>query len=239
MAKANRETLKGYFGDGKMPTGSQFGDLVDSMLNIVDDGMNRTEGNGLQLSPLEEKGPVLEFYSDILDDKPLWEIRIDRKKEVLELAKGGEEKSVLTLYPGGKMVLDGDVEVLGTVAATSFNGNYKCGEVAADGGWHDITDDEGEYLSGCRAYRVVAGCGLKGKGKYALAEVTAMHCYGRHKKLYYRQSWFGMHFNRLRFRWRQEGKNWRLQLRSRCNYGEETKVRFRITELWQDYYMEK
>lgn len=237
MAKANRETLKGYFSNGKMPTGSQFGDLVDSMLNIVDDGMNRTEGNGLQLSPLEENSPVLEFYSSILDDIPLWEVRVDRKREALELRIGGEKTPVMTLFPDRKISLEGNVEVTGTVSAAGFLGNYRCGEIPADGAWHDITDENGDDLSGCRAYKVIAGCGRKGKGKYALAEVTAMQCYGQHRKVYYRQSWFGMHFNRLKFRWHQEGKSWRLQMRSRCNYGEETVVRFQITELWQDYYM--
>ena len=237
MAKANRETLKGYFSNGKMPTGSQFGDLVDSMLNIVDDGMNRTGGNGLQLSPLEENSPVLEFYSGILDDKPLWEIRVDRKREALELSIGGDDIPLLTLFPDRKISLNGDVEVSGTVSAAGFLGNYRCGEVLADGKWYDVTDEDGANPSGCRAYRIVAGCGRKGKGKYALTEATAIQCYGEHKKVYYRQSWFGMHFNRLKFRWHQEGKAWRLQMRSRCNYGKEAVIRFRITELWQDYYM--
>ena len=108
---------------------------------------------------------------------------------------------------------------------------------SADGKWYDVTDEDGANPSGCRAYRIVAGCGRKGKGKYALTEATAIQCYGEHKKVYYRQSWFGMHFNRLKFRWHQEGKAWRLQMRSRCNYGKEAVIRFRITELWQDYYM--
>lgn len=239
MAKANRETLKGYFSNGKIPTGTQFGDLVDSMLNIVDDGMDRTEGNGLQLSPLEEKGPVLEFYSDILDERPLWEIRIDRKEEVLEVGTGDGQTPVLMLYPDRRVVLNGSIEVTGSVAAAGFQGNYRRGEIPADGVWHDITDEDPGGASGCRAYQVIAGCGLKGKGKYALAEVTAMHCYGQHRRVYYRQSWFGMHFNRLKFRWQRERETWHLQLRSRCNYGEETKIVFRITELWQDYYMGK
>jgi len=237
MAKANRETLKGYFGDGKRPTGSQFGDLVDSMLNIVDDGLNRQEGGGLQLSPLEESGPVLEFFSGILDEKPLWEVRIDREREVLEIAAGGEEKPVFSLFRDGRMVLDGRVEVDGPVKASSFQGGYRCGEIPADGAWHDITEEDAEELSGCRAYRVMAGCGRKGKGKYALAEVTAMHCYGKRRRVYYRQSWFGMHFNRLKVRWHRTGKAWRLQLRTRCDYGEGVLVRYRVTELWQDYFM--
>lgn len=237
MAKANRETLKGYFSSGKLPTGSQFGDLVDSMLNIVDDGMNRTEGNGLRLSPLEDSGPVLEFFSGMLDELPLWEIRVDRKLRTLEVSAGGEETPLLVLYPDRRLVLQGDIEVEGSVTARHFQGGYRCGEIPADGKWHFITDEAAGEAAGCRAYRVMAGCGRKGKGKYALAEVTALHCYGKHRKVYVRQSWFGMHFNRLKVRWRQEGETWRLQMRSRCDYGGETMIRYRIAELWQDYYM--
>lgn len=222
-----------------MPTESQFVDFVDSVLNIVDDGLNRTEGNGLQLAPLEEKGAVLEFFSGILDDKPLWEVRVDRKRKVLEIGMGGEERPLLTLYPEGRVVFEGDVEVRGTVAAAGFPGNYVCCEVAADGSWHDVTDEDASGPAGCRAYRVVAGCGRKGKGKYALTEVTALQCYGKRRRVYYKQSWFGMYFNRLKFRWHQEGSTWRLQVRSRCHYGEETMIRIRVTELWQDYYMGK
>lgn len=239
MAKANRETLKGYFSAGKMPTGRQFGDLVDSMLNIVDDGMNRTTGNGLQLSPLEDSGPVLEFFSDMLDEQPLWEIRVDRKRQALEVSAGGEEKPLFRLYPDRRMVFEGDMEVCGTVAARGFLGSYREGEVPADGRWHDITDEDTGCSAGCRAYRVVAGCGRKGKGKYALTEVTALQCYGKHRRVYDRQSWFGMHFNRLKIRWHCEGEAWRLQMRSRCDYGGNVLIRYRITELWQDYYMTK
>lgn len=239
MAKANRETLKGYFDNGKMPTGRQFGDLVDSMLNIVDDGINRMDGGGLQLSPLDDTGSVLAFFSDILDDRPLWEIRMDRKRKVLEISGGEEEKPLLTLYPDRRLVLNGNMEVMGTVAAGGFPGNYREGEIPADGSWYDITEENTEEPAGCRAYRVMAGCGRKGKGKYTLMEATAMQCYGKRKRVYYRQSWFGMHFNRLKLRWTRQGSAWRLQMRSRCNYGEETMACFQITELWQNYYMGK
>lgn len=42
MAKTNRRTLKEYFSPGKKPDSSQFADLIDSMLNIVDDGLVKT-----------------------------------------------------------------------------------------------------------------------------------------------------------------------------------------------------
>lgn len=239
MAKANRETLKEYFSSGKIPTERQFGDLIESMLNIVDDGMNRTAGQGLQLSPLDESGPVLEFFANILDEVPLWKINIDKKQGILGIYKGDEEMPFLILDADHRMKITGDIEVNGNVTTSGLVGNYRIGKVPADGKWHDITDENASESSGCRAYRVMAGCGRKGKGKYALLEATAIHCYGKHRRISYCQSWYGMHFNRLKMRWKQEGEAWRLQIRSRCDYGGETYVRFQVTELWQDYFMNR
>ena len=111
---------------------------------------------------------------------------------------------------------------------------YPSGETG--GGWYDITGEPEGELPGCRAYRVIAGCGKKGKGKYALLEATALHCYGSHRRIHSMQSWFGIHFNRLRLRWYKRGETWRLQIRTRCDYGEEARIRFQVSELWQDHY---
>ena len=236
MAKTNRETLKGYFSSGKKPTERHFQDLVDSMLNIVDDGMNKSAGNGLQLSPLEENGAVLEFFGNILDEHPLWKVQVDRKNGCLHVGKGEEEESLLTLYSDNRIELKGNVELTGTLKADAFVGGYNCGELPADGQWHDLTFEAEGQPVGCRAYRVMAGCGKKGKGKYALVEATAMHCHGSHRRIRCVHSWFGIHFNRLRLRWNKQGDTWRLQIRSRCDYGDDIKLRFQVTELWQDYY---
>lgn len=236
MAKTNRETLKGYFGSGKIPTGRHFEDLVDSMLNIVDDGMNKSAGNGLQLSPLEENGAVLEFFGNILDETPLWKVQVDRKNGCMQIQKGGDNEPLLTLYPDNRVVLPGNLELAGTIKANGFAGGHHSGVLPADGQWHDITLEAGGEPPGCRAYHVVAGCGKKGKGKYALLEATALHCHGRNRRIRGVQSWFGIHFNRLHLRWNRQCDTWRLQIRTRCDYGEEAKIRFQVAELWQDYY---
>lgn len=236
MAKANRETLKGYFKSGRIPTEEQFEALIDSMLNIVDDGMNKSAGNGLQLSPLGEGGNVLQFFGNILDRQPLWTVRIDNRNGNMEVCRGGEEERRMIFRPGGEIEVQGDLLLKGKIEARAFIGNYNRGETEADGQWHDITCEPDDEPAGCRAYRVMAGCGKKGEGRYALLESTAMHCYGNHRKIRGVQSWFGRHFNRLRLRWNKHGDSWRLQIRSRCDYGEGVKIRFQVTELWQDYF---
>ena len=41
MTKRNRKTLSDNFADGSLPTQDAFGDLIDSMVNIVDDGFDK------------------------------------------------------------------------------------------------------------------------------------------------------------------------------------------------------
>lgn len=38
MTKINKQTLKAYFQTGKIPTQSNFADLIDSVMNIPDGG---------------------------------------------------------------------------------------------------------------------------------------------------------------------------------------------------------
>lgn len=45
MAKINKAVLKAYFQTGKIPTQSNFADLIDSVMNIPDGG-----GEGFNIS---------------------------------------------------------------------------------------------------------------------------------------------------------------------------------------------
>lgn len=230
MAKTNRKTLKEYFGKGKKPDSAQFTDLIDSMLNIVDDGFNKSAERGLLLSPLNDEGAVMEVRRNILDGEPAWVISLGKNGE-LHIRQGEEEKPLLTLCRDGKIRM-GDsgkvrLEVNGTICADSFTGGYMQGKVLADGHWQNI----GELEYSCQAYHIVAACGWEGKGKYAVADVTAMNCFGQHPKIWSRRSWFGNRFNKIQFRWRNEGLKCGLQVRTRCNYGEDVWLHYRISSL--------
>lgn len=241
MTKVNRETLKKYFSAGNRPTVSQFTDLVDSVPNIVDDGMARTDKNGLKLSPLNQEGSVIEFYKDIQDNYPVWKITLNSNMS-LTVSQHNEKMPALTLYPNGPIKIQTDVEIDGTVAARGFTGNYARNSILsqtakANGQWNTIPLREDKEKDGCRAYRIMAGCGKCNHGKYALLEATAMHCYGKRKRIKTTQSWFGTHFNRIKLRWYEENGHLQLQIRTRSNYGENAAIRYYITELWNDYYM--
>ena len=45
MAKQNRTTLKTYFEDGDTPSSAEFGELIDSQLNLADTGDQEVAGN--------------------------------------------------------------------------------------------------------------------------------------------------------------------------------------------------
>ncbi|WP_294592926.1 hypothetical protein [uncultured Bacteroides sp.] len=231
MAKTNRRTLKEYFGKGKKPDSGQFADLIDSMLNIVDDGFNKSAERGLQLSPLDDEGAVMEIRRNILDNEPAWIVALGKGGE-LNIHRGLDEEPSVSLFQDGRIVLGTkdkiELEINGTVRADSFTGNYLKGKVPANGQWQNI----GELEYGCMGYQIEAACGLKGKGRYALAEATAIHCFGKHPSIRSSHSWFGSRFNRIQFRWYSEGLNCRLQVRTRSDYGEDVWVYYCIKRLF-------
>lgn len=238
MAKTNRRTLKEYFGRGKKPDSAQFADLVDSMLNIVDDGFSKSAERGLLLSPLNEEGAVMEVRRNILDGDPAWIVALGKQGE-LHIRRGTEEEALVSLHQDGKITL-GDrgkvkIEVNGSIQADSFTGSHLQGQVPANGFWQPI----GEMEYGCVGYHIVAACGLKGKGRYAVADVTAMHCFGKHPRIWSRRSWFGNRFNKIQFRWCRDGLNCGLQVRTRSNYGEDVSVHYRVHSLFDMDFIAK
>ena len=54
MPRTNRNTLKEYFKRGSMPNQKHFYELIDSMVNISDDGIDKNPDDGLRLAPSKE-----------------------------------------------------------------------------------------------------------------------------------------------------------------------------------------
>lgn len=231
MAKTNRRTLKEYFSKGKKPDSGQFADLIDSMLNIVDDGFNKSAERGMLLSPIDDEGAVMEIRRNILDGEPAWVVALGREGE-LKIHRGMDEEPLVVLSQDGRMVLGVknkvNLEVSGSIHADSFVGSYLQGKVAANGQWQNI----GEMDYGCLGYHIEAACGLKGKGRYALVEATAMHCFGKHPRIHCARTWFGSRFNKIQFRWRSAGLNCGLQVRTRSDYGEDVWVHYHIKRMF-------
>lgn len=232
MAKTNRRTLKEYFMPGKKPDSTQFADLIDSMLNIVDDGLVKTSEGGLVLSPTNgsRAGNVMEIRQDILDGEAAWRFSVNEKGTIC-IKRGETDDSVIELHQNGLVSLFSELRVDGNVSAMSYRGQMI--EVRANGQWHDISD----YDYACSAYYIVAkACGKKGSGLYAMCEASAMNCFGKHKKVVYLcNSWFGSWFNKIQIRWHKRksdnGQNVHgLQIRTRSDFGEGAKITFYIQE---------
>ncbi len=69
MGIKNRETLKNYFKKGGFATEKQFIDLIESSMNVVDDGITIKPKTGLKINPLGESSKLISFFKRILKKK--------------------------------------------------------------------------------------------------------------------------------------------------------------------------
>ncbi|MCD8172377.1 MAG: hypothetical protein LUD76_02790 [Alistipes sp.] len=239
MPKRNRQTLKQCFGKGNKPTQADFENLIDSAVNILDDGISKDARQGLRLIPVEGNTAVISLYRRPEDETAAWEISLDSRTGSLAVGRGGEGGSspALTLHPDGNIVIgrpEATVTVPGTVACAGRRGAFAAGEVPADGRWHDMTGP----LGGSWALEIAAGCGLKNTGRHAVLVATATHCFGSRPRVRKTSSHFGMRGNKIRLRWKKEGYACILQARTVFNYGPNTGITFHITRLWAPGYDE-
>lgn len=118
MAKQTRATLKNFFKAGQLPTADHFGDLVDSSLNLVDEGFGKSPENGVQISTLGNERALLSFYTPVDPNKSQWSIAygedteegVDvvapertRKRLVFGARQAGQCEPVMTLDPQGNV----------------------------------------------------------------------------------------------------------------------------------------
>lgn len=237
MARRNRETLRKFFARGKMPTEEHFTDLIDSSLNMIDEGLAKSGDKGLSLAPLDEVGHVISIFQKIEDDEQKWSILLDKNTGNLIIQKF-DNTPLLTLNQNGFVgfgVPDPQYQIHTNQMTGLYGrtGTYATGQVPGDGKWHNIT----EPLRGCYAFEVIAGCGKPGEGKYALIIASAIQCFGSHRRIYPMQSWYGIRCNRLRLRWNKQGDHCLLQIKTRCDYGEQTMIDFNLSSLWNKPHM--
>jgi hypothetical protein len=89
MPKQNRKTLRHFFEKGKLPTESNFADLVDSTLNMEDDGFSRTPENGVEIRLRGVTRRLLSFFDDPQKQKPDWAITSNPGAPNLNIARAG------------------------------------------------------------------------------------------------------------------------------------------------------
>lgn len=247
MGKANRTTLKNYFKKGRMPSEQQFADLIDSMLNMVDEGFDKSPEEGLKVSQLGEHSALISFYHHADLNRPTWSLICDRAKEQL-VFRNADQIPVLTICTNGHVGIGQQIpayplDVAGVIAAQGRTGGIK-GHVPANGKWHPIV----ENLSGCHALEVMAGVGKPRTGRYALLRATAMNTFhprgilmnflNLKRRIRCQHAYYRSRCDRIMLKWRATGDNaYELALKTKCAYPEETMVQYNITRLWFDESM--
>lgn len=259
MTIRNRQTLRSFFDAGKLPTQDHFGDLVDSMLNMSDEGFRKSAENGVEVSTPVGYDALVTFYREQTARAALWSIGYGSERDPLLFHKGsvggaGNTPPVLALDADGDTHRVGiglaqprhALDVAGVVASQGRVGTWRPADpqpLPADGEWHDLTGD----LHGCQAFEVLAGAGHAGSGRFALMRAVAMNTYnpgggwwaallGRNR-IRCEHAWYGRRCDKLELRWDgTSGRHatYRLQVRSRCDYGSGVLIQATLTQLWFD-----
>jgi hypothetical protein len=238
MPQRNRQTLKESFRQGKKPGEQDFENLIDSTLNILDDGFSKMPETGMGLAPLLDKGTVISVFKELADSKPQWEIAINQERN-LEIRRcesdGNKFIPVLVLKPDGSIELG--EESRKTILKSSLQilvreGNLYRGSVPADGYWHDITEDLDSY----QALEIVAYTGIRHSGKHAILVATATVCFGAHPKIRKTSSYYGSYGHKICLRWEKSKYDFKakLQIKTVFKYDDETKIQYHITGLIND-----
>ncbi len=253
MKKRPRAELKARFGAGTMPSMSDFGMLIESTMNIADDGIEHSERRGLCLTQMNgDERRLLSFYRE--GNPRAWAIGLDSAcgSMAFDVARPdggavpgqGLASAVLTLRAPdaddersrprvgiNKRKPAYELDVGGTIAAKGRRGVE--GPLAwADGDWYTIR----KGLEGCVALEVVAGTGKALSGKYALMHAFALKIFDAKGDITYHRSHYGSRRHRLELQWLPEkGTNkFDLQIKVHCHFGDGVRIRYHVTELWDD-----
>ncbi|MBN3582467.1 adhesin [Algoriphagus aestuarii] len=236
----DREQLKKYFRGGALPKENHFVILIDSMFNKVDDGINKTDEDGLMIFPAGDEEKLLSFYDSLKEKNSSWVIANHHgETKGLILREGETENPTIyfqkqgnigigTLNPGFKLAVNGLVSTHGRV------GDFAKGQVPADGKWHDVITG----LTGCVGFELMAYAGKKQQGKYALLHATALSTFGKSKpKIRKTCAHYGFWWNKITCRWVGDTFDYGLQIKTISNYGDDCQIYFRLSKLWDDEFL--
>lgn len=254
MALQDRDTLRNYFRQGSVPSEVHFHDLIDSLVNKVDDGLDKDLINGLQLSPRGSSKTVMSFFENIKNKETSWSVALnpDPRSKGLGFSDGTlkEDGTTTPNYPlylkkgegigVGTTTPNYTLDVNGMAGMKGRIGTFVKGSVPADGKWHNIIDG----LDQVHAFEIMAlANGKKHLGKYAMSHAIAMAAYGgtwsrktiKQTRVYYRWFW-----NAIKLRWKSDDTyKFALQIKTRSNYGvgnngEQAEITYRVMKLWDE-----
>ena len=239
MTVRDRDTLFKYFKAGELPTEAHFHDLIESTLNMRDEGFRKTPDRGLEISTSVGAHALLTFFRAENARQPLWTVRYGDKVEsqgentgeklelrAVDSSEGtlANPNALLTLYRKGQVGINTrqaprhTLQVEGVVGSTGRAGTFALPEPdkppMADGKWHPLTPE----LSHCVAFEVVATAGgAPNSGRQAMLHAIAVNAHNA------RLDWF--------YRGAQDGRI-RRWLDSRLNRWFNPKNRIRCHDAW-------
>ena len=143
MALINRQTLKNYFKKGGFATEKHFVDLIDSSLNVVDDGISIQREHGLKISPIGFSTKLISFFKKSTQKSSEFSLELDQANAPGLSVQGENDKSIIKVKKEGLVginTLDPKYafDVNGTVGMRSRVGTHAIGSVPGDGSWHSI-----------------------------------------------------------------------------------------------------
>jgi hypothetical protein len=247
MTKRNRKTLSSFFKNGTLPKEENFGDLIESMVNIVDDGFDKSPQDGMKIAQLENSSKLISFYDEITVKTPAWSMAFSdpkpgkeaKSEKNLNFYLGHQNSAGMTLAGGVDKDSDnpGDnvdereirvginndspqqaLDVNGVIAANGRIGRE--GKIRADGEWHPII----AKLDGCQAFEIMAGVGKPSSGRYALTHAFALNTFNSKKaNITYHQAHYMSKCDQIDLRWVGDMHDYSLEMRTRCSYEESKK----------------
>lgn len=260
MAKKNRKTLKHYFRNGAMPTEENFVDLIDSTLNIRDEGFDRSLEHGIKISVLGGSEKLMSFFNTIDSQDAQWTVELKDKNKLILVRNSLEDpdntkdsednglspenndfpKEMVTITHDGKIGVKEKkpkttLDINGTLKSSGRTGLSGSKEAPADGKWHRII----ENLNGCNAFEIMAGAGKEGTGKYGLMHAFAVNAFNDKKKIKYHQAYFFWKCNKIKLRWTGTRNNYHLEIKTRSDFGDDVVIKYNTTMLWFDPLMKE
>lgn len=241
----DRISLKEFFKNGSIPSETHFSFLIDSMINKQDDGFNKDSENGLILSTTGSSKKLLTFYKKVDDLDPFFYIEVDENdsyslKLKPNLPLDDEELQTKSFYfeddgsfgIGKKREEGMKLNVGGFASMEGRTGNYRTGFVPANGKWHSIISS----LNNCHAFEIVARTGKRTSGRFSILHAIALATFGHSKhKIRKTTAYYGFWWNKIHIRWKSNGTyNYELQISTNRNYGDDTQIYYRVTNLWED-----
>ena len=244
MALINRQTLKNYFQKGGFATEKHFVDLIDSSLNMIDDGISINQKHGFKLNPMGYSNRLMSYFKKATQKEPDFSVNLNQDN-IEGLSINDREGAPLLKFDQNKQIgvntnePSFDFDVKGVLGVDSKSGSYAVGEVDGDGNWQTVMAN----LDGINGFEVVASKGKLGSGRYAMANAIALSTFGgrsSRNKIKNTHAYYGSFLNRLSFRWVGEMHNYELQVRTRRHYGvnevdgQPYKIKFNVSRFFSE-----